>query len=106
MAKRSTGKFKRKKHDKYFTPPKPMVPLYPHLEEKTTFCEPAAGNGRMVGHLEGMGHECLAAFDIKKQITLASCWGDTQLEKSASGIASLFCGVSIILGITQFTLTP
>ena len=38
-------------------------------------------------------------------MTSASAAGSTQFEKSASGIADRFCGVSIVLGRMQFAVT-
>lgn len=67
MGKRTTGKFKRRKHDKYLTPFKPVVPLFAHLPGRTKFCEPCAADGGLVGHIESAGHTCMAAMDIKPQ---------------------------------------
>lgn len=42
-----------------------MVPLFPHLPLGSRFCEPCAGDGALVRHLEGEGHRCVAAWDIE-----------------------------------------
>jgi hypothetical protein len=41
--------------------------LLRHLPARSTFIEPCAGDGRLVGHLERAGHRCVAAFDIAPQ---------------------------------------
>ena len=63
MGKRSN--FKRLKGDYYKTPLAAILPLLPWLPAKTRFCEPCAGDGRLVRYLEGAGHKCAAAWDIK-----------------------------------------
>lgn len=63
MGKRSN--FKRKKHDKYYSPETAMRFLYPHLGACEWFCEPCAGDGRMIRWLTGAGHKFVAAWDIK-----------------------------------------
>jgi len=57
--------FKRNDRDFYPTPYEAVVPLLPHLNERTAFCEPCAGDGVLINHLEQHGHECLAAYDIQ-----------------------------------------
>lgn len=65
MGKRSD--FERIPRDFYPTPYEAVVPLLPHLEPRTRFCEPCAGDGRLIRHLEDAGHECVFAFDIDPQ---------------------------------------
>jgi len=65
MGKRSD--FERKPHDFYPTPYKAVAPLYMHLPKKMKYCEPCAGAGHLVGHLDGWGNECVAAYDIAPQ---------------------------------------
>lgn len=63
MAKRSN--FERRARDAYFTPIEPVLELRPHLPRGFTFCEPCAGDGRLVRHLEDVfGATCVAAYDI------------------------------------------
>lgn len=62
MGKRS--KFERKPMDYYATPHEALLPLLNHLPAGgTTFCEPCAGEGVLIGHLEKHGHKCVSAFD-------------------------------------------
>lgn len=61
MGKRSPG-FRRRPQDAYDTPYKAILPLLDHLEP-CQFVEPCAGNGKLIGHLERHGFECVAAFD-------------------------------------------
>ncbi len=64
MTKRSS-KFKRMKHDAYFTPPEAVVPLLPHLGDVTGYAEPCYGEG----HLE-------IALDLYINDPLLPCrWG-------------------------------
>jgi hypothetical protein len=37
------------------------------LPAGTRFCEPCAGNGALIRHLEAAGHHCAAAWDIEPQ---------------------------------------
>lgn len=63
MGKRSS--FKRLKGDYYKTPLAAVQPLLPFLLPRTRFCEPCAGDGRLVKYLENAGHRCAAAWDVK-----------------------------------------
>lgn len=63
MGKRS--EFERAPRDYYPTPREAVVPLLDHLAEDTTFIEPCAGNGALIGHLAEAGHICLFACDIE-----------------------------------------
>lgn len=67
MTKRASGKFKRSKNDYYATPESAVLPLLPHLPEKTTFEEPCAGDGALIVHLEKHGYKCDRASDIKSR---------------------------------------
>jgi len=62
MGKRSN--FERRDRDFYPTPYEAVVPLLPHLEERTWFDEPCAGDGALVMHLNKHGHVCDYAGDI------------------------------------------
>ena len=48
----------------------------------------------------------LAPGETRNAITSATWSGVTHLEVSASGMAARFCGVSRMVGSTQFTLMP
>ena len=61
MGKRSD--FERRPMDFYSTPEEAVLPLLPYLPARTTFCEPCAGEGHLIRHLEKHGHQCLVAFD-------------------------------------------
>jgi hypothetical protein len=67
MGKRSPGQFERKPRDLYPTPYAAVPPLLPHLQPRTRFIEPCAGDGRLIGYLQEHGHICEAAFDIAPQ---------------------------------------
>ena len=66
MGKRSN--FERKPRDFYPTPFEAVEPLIEHLPRKFTFCEPCAGNGALVSHLEWHGGTCMWASDIEPQL--------------------------------------
>lgn len=63
MGKRSS--FERIPRDFYPTPVSAVLPLLPHLAPGTRFCEPCAGDGRLIDHLEDAGHVCVGANDIE-----------------------------------------
>lgn len=65
MGKRSS--FGRVERDFYPTPIQAVAPLIPHLFPGTAFCEPCAGDGRLIDHLEAYGHRCATAWDIHPQ---------------------------------------
>jgi hypothetical protein len=65
MGKRSD--FQRVERDFYPTPYEAVIPLLPHLRKPTRFCEPCAGNGALMDHLEKNGHVCARAWDIEPQ---------------------------------------
>lgn len=69
MTKRNDT-FVKKERDFYPTPKKAVEPLLPFLSHGTSFCEPCAGNGALINHLEEAGHMCLAPFDIEPQSPL------------------------------------
>ena len=59
--------FKRRKHDAYFTPLHPAVPaLIPHLPRGLKYCEPCAGRGDLIAHLEQLRPDvkCCMASDL------------------------------------------
>lgn len=62
MGKRST--FKRMKNDFYPTPYSCVLPLLPHLADKTKYIEPCVGDGRLCDHLSIHGHECVGRYDL------------------------------------------
>ena len=61
MGKRSD--FERKPMDFYSTPHEAVLPLLAHLQAGTSFCEPCAGQGHLIAHLERHGHRCVASYD-------------------------------------------
>ena len=61
MGKRSD--FERRPMDFYATPEAAVLPLLPYLPRQTRFCEPCAGGGDLIRHLEKHGHQCITAFD-------------------------------------------
>lgn len=63
MGKRSN--FERKELDFYPSPIEAVRPLIPYLPLKSTFCEPCAGAGHLIRHLESFSHKCVSAFDIR-----------------------------------------
>lgn len=63
MGKRSN--FERVPRDFYPTPYEAVVPLLRHLHPETRFCEPCAGDGALVKHLENAGHTCVLACDTE-----------------------------------------
>lgn len=65
IGKRST--FDRIPRDYYPTPIEAVRPLLPHLAPGTRFCEPCAGDGRLIDHLTSAGHVCAGAWDIEPQ---------------------------------------
>jgi hypothetical protein len=62
MGKRSS--FERIPRDFYPTPAEAVAPLLAHLDPQTEFCEPCAGDGALIRHLEAAGHVCVEASDI------------------------------------------
>ena len=66
MGKRSD--FEREKLDFYPTPIEAVMPLLAHLRANEKFCEPCAGAGDLVRHLESYGHTCTSAFDVEPQV--------------------------------------
>jgi hypothetical protein len=49
--------------DFYATPEEAVLPLLPWLPAGAKFCEPCAGEGHLIRHLEKQGHQCVSAFD-------------------------------------------
>jgi hypothetical protein len=62
MGKRSN--FERRELDYYPTPVEAVSPLLRYLGDDATFCEPCAGAGALISHLEAVGHKCVSAFDV------------------------------------------
>lgn len=88
MGKRSN--FKRAKGDFYKTPLAPVMRLQIHLPSQTKFCEPCAGDGELVRHLERLGHTCVAAWDISPRGTKTKITKADALKKSAPVSADFF----------------
>jgi hypothetical protein len=65
MAKRSD--FKKNKLDFYQTPIEAVTPLISHLPNGAKFCEPCAGEGRLIDHLQSFGLECVSAYDVSPE---------------------------------------
>lgn len=66
MAKRSN--YEKRPRDFYPTPAKAVEPLQGVLRPNFTFCEPCAGNGALVSHLEvGFQANCFFPSDIEPQ---------------------------------------
>lgn len=64
MGKRSN--FIRRERDFYSTPLAAVEPLVPHLPASFTFCEPCAGDGRLIEHIERLTDSaCVSAFDLE-----------------------------------------
>ena len=74
MTKRS-GKFRRMKHDAYFTPPEAVVPLLPHLWGVTGYIEPCYGKGHLERAISELYHPlipCSFRSDISDEIDARS----------------------------------
>lgn len=67
LGKRSD--YERKPRDYYPTPLAAVKPLIPHLPQSFSFCEPCAGDGRLINHIETLHNscDCIYAFDIEPQ---------------------------------------
>jgi hypothetical protein len=63
MGKRSN--FEHKELAYYPTPVEAVRPLLTFLTPRATFCEPCAGAGVLVKHLEDAGNKCLSSFDVQ-----------------------------------------
>jgi hypothetical protein len=73
VTKRAFKKFKRNPRDFYATPHSAVIPLEPHLPGKIIdFHEPCFGDGDLAGSLQGFGHNCSAATDIR--------WGEDAFD--------------------------
>lgn len=68
MGKRSD--FERVPRDFYPTPYEALIPLLPHLSQRTWYNEPCAGDGALVWHLDRNGHRCCDAADIEPRWNL------------------------------------
>lgn len=65
MGKRSD--YPRVEKDKYFTPPKAIIPLLPHLKPGVRYKEPCAGAGDLITHLRPYA-TLVAANDIAPDV--------------------------------------
>lgn len=63
MGKRSD--FEHKRLGFYPTPKEAVIPLLKFLPPARKFCEPCAGDGALVKHLETYGHYCEVAYDVE-----------------------------------------
>jgi hypothetical protein len=63
MGKRSS--FERRERDWYPTPYEAVVPLLGHLDPRTKFIEPCAGDGALIAHLLVAGHYLSQSSDIE-----------------------------------------
>jgi hypothetical protein len=70
MSKRRPG-LKPRDRDDWPTPWPAVLPLLPHLKPHTSFVEPCAGGGELVGHLERAGHRCVLASDLPTDARIA-----------------------------------
>lgn len=68
MGKRSD--YERKPRDYYPTPLAAVKPLIAQLPAEFSFCEPCAGDGRLIDHIESLHSNatCLTAYDIEPQV--------------------------------------
>ena len=66
MGKRSD--FEKKELAFYPTPMAAVIPLLSRLPPNVNFCEPCAGEGHLIKHLESYGHKCVSAFDVKPRV--------------------------------------
>ena len=89
MGKRSS--FERVPRDFYPTPYEAVAPLLPHLRSPTRFCEPCAGDGALIRHLERHGHDCSLAWDI---------------EPRAPGIARLDALATMAVNVDCYITNP
>jgi len=65
-----TTNYEKRPRDFYPTPEKAVLPLKGHLPVGFTYCEPCAGNGVLVSHLETHFNAfCFAPLDIEPQET-------------------------------------
>ena len=65
---KTQGVYEKRPRDFYPTPAKAVTPLTKHLQQNFSFCEPCAGNGALVGHLERMFNAvCFLPLDIEPQ---------------------------------------
>lgn len=66
MGKRTD--YEKHPRDAYFTPKRAVEPLV-GLLDPMTFCEPCAGDGRLVAHIEELipGSLCIYALDVEPQ---------------------------------------
>lgn len=63
MGKRSS--FEKLPRSKYYTPVQPVRFLRPFIGGISTFIEPCAGDGRLIGHVEALGPRCVFSCDIE-----------------------------------------
>lgn len=83
MGKRS--EYVKRPRDAYFTPEEAVRPIVKYLKEGVTFCEPCAGDGRLVRHIEKLVPDalCLLAMDTEPQADFILT-GDAKLLTSES----------------------
>lgn len=89
MGKRSD--FEARKLAFYPTPMAAVKPLMSFLPDKISFCEPCAGDGALVKHLEYHGHGCTMAYDVEPR-------ADWIIRQDASWITEAeICGADFII---------
>ena len=62
------SRFDRQPNDWYPTDRRALAHLLPHLQPRTRFVEPCAGDGRLVRWLEEAGHLCEGALDVSPRV--------------------------------------
>lgn len=87
MGKRS--EYERRPLDFYATPLAAIQPLLPHLAPRTRFCEPCAGDGALIRHLEGNGHQCVSAFDVAPRSDGIRCADASFMQREDLGQAEV-----------------
>jgi len=87
MGKRSN--YERKPLDFYSTPMAAVESLLPHLTPRSRFCEPCAGAGVLIGHLERNGHQCVSAFDVAPQSDGIRCADASFMQREDLGGADV-----------------
>lgn len=67
---KTQGVYEKRPRDFYPTPLKAVTALVGHLPESFSFCEPCAGAGDLVRHLESLfeGAVCFLPIDIEPQV--------------------------------------
>lgn len=65
---KTQGVYEKRPRNYWPTPAKAVLPLANHLQQNFSFCEPCAGNGILVEHLERMFNAvCFLPIDLEPQ---------------------------------------